>query len=76
MKTIYYFQWIELINILNVIYDAELILESNNTYIDLYDGYFNDNLNFFSVKLKSSEKWIYTNSDNANSDLLHFHLTN
>ena len=55
--------------------NAELIILPNKQYIGLYDGYYNDNLNSFSVKLKSSEKWIYTNGDNADAHPLHFHLT-
>ena len=55
--------------------DAELIISPNETYIGLYDGYLNDNLSSFSVKLRSSEQWIYTNGDNADAHPLHFHLT-
>lgn len=55
--------------------DAELIIQPQQTYIGLYDGYLNDNLNSFSVKLKSSEKWIYTNGDCTDAHPLHFHLT-
>lgn len=55
--------------------EAELIIEPGQTYIGLYDGYLNDNLNSFTVALKSSEQWIYTNGDNADAHPLHFHLT-
>jgi FtsP/CotA-like multicopper oxidase with cupredoxin domain len=55
--------------------NAELIVAPLQTYIGLYDGYLNDNLNSFSVKLKSTEKWIYTNADNTDAHPLHFHLT-
>lgn len=55
--------------------DAELIIGPEKTYIGLYDGYLNDNLNSFSVKLHSSEIWIYTNGDNTDAHPLHFHLT-
>ena len=55
--------------------DAELIISPNTCYIGLYDGYLNDNLKSFSVKLKSSETWIYTNGDCADAHSLHFHLT-
>lgn len=55
--------------------NAELIIGPKETYIGLYDGYLNDNLNSFSVRLKSSEIWIYTNGDDADSHPLHFHLT-
>lgn len=55
--------------------NAELIIQPQQTYIGLYDGYLNDNLNSFSVKLKSNEIWIYTNGDCADSHPLHFHLT-
>jgi FtsP/CotA-like multicopper oxidase with cupredoxin domain len=55
--------------------DAELIIPPQQTYIGLYDGYLNDNLHSFSVKLRSSETWIYTNGDNTDSHPLHFHMT-
>ncbi|AYV76804.1 MAG: multicopper oxidase [Barrevirus sp.] len=55
--------------------NAELIISPNTTYMGLYDGYLNDNLNSFSVKLKSSETWTYTNGDTTDSHPLHFHLT-
>ena len=55
--------------------EAELIIAPQETYIGLYDGYLNDNLKSFSVQVKSSENWIYTNGDNADAHPLHFHLT-
>ena len=55
--------------------DAELIIAPQQTYIGFYDGYLNDNLNSFSVRLKSSEIWIYTNGDSTDAHSLHFHLT-
>jgi FtsP/CotA-like multicopper oxidase with cupredoxin domain len=55
--------------------NAELIIANSSTYIGLYDGYWNDNLNSFSVKLKSTEIWLYNNGDNADSHPFHFHLT-
>lgn len=55
--------------------DAELILSPQNTYVGLYDGYLNDNLNSFSVKLHSNEVWRYNNGDCTDSHPLHFHLT-
>lgn len=55
--------------------DAELIIVPQQTYIGLYDGYLNDNLNSFSVRLHSSEQWLYTNGDCADAHPLHFHLT-
>lgn len=55
--------------------NAELIILPASTYIGLYDGYLNDNLNSFSVRLRSSETWIYTNGDCADSHPLHFHMT-
>jgi len=54
---------------------AELIIPPNTTYIGMYDGYLNDNLNSFSVKLKSTEEWIYNNGDCTDSHSFHFHLT-
>jgi FtsP/CotA-like multicopper oxidase with cupredoxin domain len=55
--------------------DAELIIAPQNIYIGLYDGYLNDNLNSFSVKLRSTETWIYVNGDTTDAHPLHFHLT-
>ena len=55
--------------------NAELIIGPTNTYIGLYDGYLNDNLNSFSVKLKSTEIWNYINGDNTDAHPLHFHMT-
>lgn len=55
--------------------NGELIIDSNSTFIGLYDGYLNDNLNSFSVKVKSSELWLYSNGDNADNHPIHFHLT-
>jgi hypothetical protein len=55
--------------------NAELIIMPSSTYVGLYDGYLNDNLNSFSVRLRSSEIWIYTNGDCADAHSLHFHLT-
>jgi hypothetical protein len=55
--------------------DAELIIAPLQTYIGVYDGYLNDNLNSFSVKLKSTETWIYNNGDCTDAHPLHFHLT-
>src|SRR5207253_4317992 len=55
--------------------NAELIIMPSNTYVGLYDGYLNDNLNSFSVRLRSSEIWIYTNGDCADAHSLHFHIT-
>jgi hypothetical protein len=55
--------------------DAELIISPQQTYIGLYDGYLNDNLNSFSVQLRSNETWIYTNGDCADAHSLHFHMT-
>ncbi|MHB1952905.1 MAG: multicopper oxidase domain-containing protein [Sulfobacillus sp.] len=55
--------------------NAELIVNPQQTYVGLYDGYLNDNLNSFSVALRSSETWVYTNGDNADAHPIHFHLT-
>lgn len=55
--------------------NAELIIAPSTTYIGSYDGYFNDNLNSFSVKLHSSEQWIYSNGDKADAHPIHFHMT-
>ena len=55
--------------------NAQLIISPNQTYIGLYDGYFNDNLRSFSTKLKSTEIWTYLNADTGDSHPLHFHLT-
>ena len=61
--------------ILCPIRNAQLIIASSQTYIGLYDGYANDNLRSFSVKLKSTEIWTYLNADVGDSHPLHFHLT-
>ena len=55
--------------------NGELIIPSNYTFKGFYDGYLNDNLNSFSVKLKSTELWLYNNGDNADNHPIHFHLT-
>jgi hypothetical protein len=55
--------------------NAELIIAPEETYLGLYDGYLNDNLYSFSVKLRSTETWIYTNGDSTDAHSLHFHLT-
>ena len=55
--------------------NGELIINQNTTFLGFYDGYLNDNLNSFSVKLKSSELWLYNNGDNADNHPIHFHLT-
>lgn len=55
--------------------DGELILAPEATYLGLYDGYLNDNLSIFSVKLHSSEVWNYVNGDTRDAHSLHFHLT-
>jgi len=53
--------------------NAELIINPKQTYIGLYDGYFNDNLDSFSVNFNSTEIWTYLNADNQDSHPLHFH---
>ena len=53
--------------------NAELIILPKQTYIGLYDGYFNDNLDSFSVNFGSTEIWTYLNADNQDSHPLHFH---
>jgi FtsP/CotA-like multicopper oxidase with cupredoxin domain len=55
--------------------NCELIILNNNTYNGIYDGYWNDNLNSFSVNLKSTELWLYNNGDIADAHSLHFHNT-
>jgi FtsP/CotA-like multicopper oxidase with cupredoxin domain len=55
--------------------NAELIINHNSKYVGLYDGYLNDNIKTFSVKLNSTEVWRYLNGDNADAHALHFHLT-
>ena len=54
---------------------AELIIPPHDSYIGIYDGYFNDNINSFSVKANSTENWIYTNTDSMDSHSLHIHST-
>lgn len=53
--------------------NAQLILIPKQTYIGLYDGYFNDNLDSFSVNFGSTEIWTYLNADSQDSHPLHFH---
>ena len=55
--------------------NAKLIIALNETYLGLFNGYLNDNMYSFSVKLKSTETWIYTNGDSTDAHSLHFHLT-
>ena len=55
--------------------NGELIINQYSTFKGFYDGYLNENLNSFSVKLKSSELWLYNNGDNADNHPIHFHLT-
>jgi FtsP/CotA-like multicopper oxidase with cupredoxin domain len=55
--------------------DGELIIKPNSTFVGIYDGFYNNNLNLFTVKFKSDESWIYTNGDAADAHCLHFHLT-
>ena len=55
--------------------NGELIINQTNTFKGFYDGYLNDNLSSFSVKLKSTELWLYNNGDNADNHPIHFHLT-
>lgn len=54
---------------------GELIIEPDFTYIGLYDGFFNDNVNSFSVKYKSTEIWRYVNGDGADAHSFHVHIT-
>jgi len=55
--------------------NGELIINPNYTFKGFYDGYLNDNLNSFSVNIKSTELWLYNNGDNADNHPIHFHLT-
>lgn len=55
--------------------NGELIIGQNSTFKGFYDGYLNDNLNSFSVRVKSTELWLYNNGDNADNHPIHFHLT-
>lgn len=55
--------------------DAELIIAANTSFVGLYDGFYNNNLNVFTVKYLSGESWTYINSDPTDSHCLHFHLT-
>ena len=54
---------------------AELIIPPLCTYLGPIDGFQSDNLMNFSVKLNSSENWIYHNMDTQDSHPFHFHLT-
>jgi hypothetical protein len=55
--------------------DGELIIQPKSSFVGIYDGFYNNNLNVFSTKFKSGESWIYTNADAADAHCLHFHLT-
>lgn len=55
--------------------NGQLIIQSNQTYIGLYDGFSNDNLKVFSTTLRSTEIWTYLNPNSTDSHPLHFHLT-
>lgn len=49
--------------------------DNNGIYKGFIDGYQNDALMNFSVKLNSSEKWVYHNMDTQDSHPFHLHLT-
>ena len=55
--------------------NGELIISQNSTFKGFYDGYLNDNLSSFSVRLKTTELWVYNNGDNTDAHPIHFHLT-
>jgi len=55
--------------------DAQLIISPKQTHLGFYDGFSNDNLKVFAVKLRFTEIWSYLNGDNEPSHPLHFHLT-
>ena len=55
--------------------NAELIIEPNNSYIGLYVGFDNENLDSFSVNFSSTEIWTYLNADYADSHPFHMHMT-
>ena len=56
--------------------NAELIVNPFSTYLGPVDGFENDNLMNFAVRLNSSEKWIYHNMDvGISSHPMHFHLS-
>ena len=55
--------------------NCEMIIKQNSTYNGIYDGFWNDNLNSFSVKLNTTELWLYNNGDSADAHSLHFHNT-
>jgi len=55
--------------------NCEMIIKQNSIYKGIYDGFWNDNLNSFSVKLNTTELWLYNNGDSADAHSLHFHNT-
>lgn len=55
--------------------NGELIVSQNSTFKGFYDGYLNDNLSSFSVRLKTTELWVYNNGDGTDAHPIHFHLT-
>lgn len=61
--------------VLNLTNSATWTGDNNGTFKGFIDGYANDNILNFSVKVESSEKWVYYNMDTADSHPFHFHLT-
>jgi hypothetical protein len=55
--------------------DGGLVITPNSTFVGIYDGFYNNNLNVFTVNFKSGESWIYTNADAADAHCHHFHLS-
>jgi FtsP/CotA-like multicopper oxidase with cupredoxin domain len=49
--------------------------DNNGIFKGFIDGFQNDGLMNFSVKLNSSEKWVYYNMDSQDTHPFHFHLT-
>jgi len=49
--------------------------ENNGVYKGFFDGFMNDGLQNFSVKLDSTERWNYYNWDAQDTHPFHFHLT-
>jgi FtsP/CotA-like multicopper oxidase with cupredoxin domain len=55
--------------------NVNMIIKPHQTFYGFIDAFENDNLMSFSVKLDSTEYWVYHNMDTEDSHPLHFHLT-
>lgn len=63
------------IPILHTNQNAEIIIPPEKIFKGFLDGFDNDNLMTFAVKVNSLEEFIYHNGDTTDAHPLHFHLT-